>query len=99
MPATEVPVGARVLVAPGQRMPADGVVMSGASTADESMLTGEVWLLPWHDCPGISTWQGLRVFTIGRIKFRNATLKPLLTRLCRQRLWTRLLGMRCWAAH
>jgi magnesium-transporting ATPase (P-type) len=41
VPAAEVPVGARVLVAPGQRVPADGVVAAGASAADESMLTGE----------------------------------------------------------
>lgn len=37
----DVPLGARVLVAPGQRVPADGVVAAGASAADESMLTGE----------------------------------------------------------
>jgi P-type E1-E2 ATPase len=37
----DVPLGARVLVAPGQRVPADGVVVAGASAADESMLTGE----------------------------------------------------------
>lgn len=41
VPAAAVPVGARVLVAPGQRVPADGVVAAGASAADESMLTGE----------------------------------------------------------
>jgi Cu2+-exporting ATPase len=42
----EVPVGALrmgdiVLVRPGARIPADGVVRDGASTVDESMLTGE----------------------------------------------------------
>ena len=41
MPAAEAPSGARVLGAPGQRGPADGVVAAGASAADESMLTGE----------------------------------------------------------
>ena len=41
MSAAALPVGARVLVAPGQRVPADGIVTAGASAADESMLTGE----------------------------------------------------------
>ena len=33
--------GQTVCVAPGQRFPADGVVVEGASSADESLLTGE----------------------------------------------------------
>jgi Cu2+-exporting ATPase len=33
--------GDRVMVPPGERVPADGVVESGASSADESLLTGE----------------------------------------------------------
>jgi len=45
-PAERVPVarlrpGDRVLVAPGAAVPADGVVIDGASAADESLLTGE----------------------------------------------------------
>ena len=33
--------GDRITVAPGERVPADGVVEEGASSADESLLTGE----------------------------------------------------------
>jgi Cu2+-exporting ATPase len=37
----EVVVGEEVLLAPGERVPADGIVVSGCSSADESLLTGE----------------------------------------------------------
>ena len=36
-----VPVDARLRVRPGERIPVDGVVVEGASSVDESMLTGE----------------------------------------------------------
>ncbi len=37
----ELRAGDRVLVAPGDTIPADGIVESGAGSADESLLTGE----------------------------------------------------------
>src|SRR5688572_9467222 len=37
----EPAVGETVRIAPGERVPADGVVVEGASSADESLLTGE----------------------------------------------------------
>lgn len=39
--AHELRPGDRVLVAPGETFPADGIVESGQSSADESLLTGE----------------------------------------------------------
>jgi Cu+-exporting ATPase len=37
----ELEVGDRVLIRPGERVPADGVVFAGKSTVDESMISGE----------------------------------------------------------
>lgn len=39
--AAELVVGDRILIKPGERIPADSVVLDGLSTVDESMLTGE----------------------------------------------------------
>ncbi|HZQ76051.1 MAG TPA: heavy metal translocating P-type ATPase [Acidimicrobiia bacterium] len=41
IPAEQVHVGDVVRVRPGETIPVDGVVVAGASAADESMLTGE----------------------------------------------------------
>jgi Cu2+-exporting ATPase len=41
VPVHELEVGDRVLVKPGERVPVDGDVLEGASSVDESMLTGE----------------------------------------------------------
>ncbi len=41
LPASEVQVGARVLIRSGGQVPVDGTVLEGQSTVDESMLTGE----------------------------------------------------------
>jgi len=41
VPIDEIIPGDRLVVRPGERIPTDGVVESGASTVDESMLTGE----------------------------------------------------------
>ena len=41
IPIAAVIVGDRVIVRPGEKIPVDGVVVSGASSVDESMLTGE----------------------------------------------------------
>ncbi len=41
VPASKVKVGELVVVRPGERFPTDGIVTSGTTSADESMLTGE----------------------------------------------------------
>jgi Cu2+-exporting ATPase len=41
VPVSELRVGDIVLVRPGTRVPADGVVVEGAADVDESMITGE----------------------------------------------------------
>lgn len=41
IPVEEVRVGDLVLVRPGEKIPVDGVIREGASTIDESMVTGE----------------------------------------------------------
>lgn len=41
VPASKVTVGDLVIVKPGERFPVDGIVISGETSANESMLTGE----------------------------------------------------------
>lgn len=41
IPVEEVQVGELLVIRPGERVPVDGIVIEGASSVDESMITGE----------------------------------------------------------
>ncbi|MFO6420477.1 heavy metal translocating P-type ATPase [Hylemonella sp. W303a] len=67
IPVGELLIGDRVAVRPGERVPADGVLLDGETQVDESMLTGEP--LPVSKCPG-ATLTGGSVNGEGRIVVR-----------------------------
>jgi P-type Cu2+ transporter len=50
VPISELRVGDIVLVRPGARVPADGIVVEGAADVDESMITGESKPVPKQSC-------------------------------------------------
>jgi P-type Cu+ transporter len=67
VPTAEVVVGDLIRIRPGERLPVDGTVVEGASTVDESMLTGES--LPVEKAPG-ATVSGGTVNGTGSFVFR-----------------------------
>ena len=69
VPTADVVVGDLVLVRPGAKIPVDGVVESGESDVDESMVTGES--LPVHKQPG-SAVIGATINTDGTLRVRAA---------------------------
>ena len=56
VPLADVRVGARLRVKPGDAIPVDGVVRSGRSAVDESMVTGEA--IPVEKTPGDAVLTG-----------------------------------------
>lgn len=67
MDADDIPLGATVLVRPGESVPVDGVVLEGASSVDESALTGES--MPVEKGPG-DTVSAATVNRTGSFTFR-----------------------------
>ncbi len=68
IPIQTIRVGDLILVRPGESVPVDGVVEEGASSVDESMLTGEP--LPKDKKPGDEVTGGT-INKEGRLKFRS----------------------------
>lgn len=71
IPVEALALGDLVLIRPGERIPADGVVQEGSSSVDESMLTGES--LPVEKSPG-STVIGATVNRSGSFQFEVRAL-------------------------
>ena len=56
VPPEQVPLGARIQIRPGERIPLDGTVITGESAVDESLVTGES--LPRDKAPGAAVFAG-----------------------------------------
>ena len=71
LPIDDIVTGDRIIVRPGEKVPVDGVVETGASSVDESMLTGEsapVPKRPGDDVYGATVnGRGSLVFTATRV--------------------------------
>ncbi|MCE5238568.1 heavy metal translocating P-type ATPase [bacterium] len=67
LPIEQIVVGDLILIRPGEKLPVDGVVESGDSTVDESMLTGES--LPVDKHPGDEVIGGT-INQSGSLRFR-----------------------------
>ncbi|MCC6437216.1 MAG: cadmium-translocating P-type ATPase [Acidimicrobiales bacterium] len=64
VPVEQLLVGDVVVVRPGEKLPADGIVREGSSAVDQSLLTGES--LPVEVAPGVAV-VGATVNTAGRL--------------------------------
>ncbi len=80
IPIDEVEPGDILLVRPGEKVPVDGTVLSGASAVDESMLTGES--IPVDKGPG-SPLTGGTINKNGALRFRAEKVgaDPALSRI------------------
>ncbi|GBD09451.1 Zinc-transporting ATPase [Candidatus Thermoflexus japonica] len=80
IPIEAIEVGDHLLVRPGERIPADGVVVAGSSTADESLLTGES--MPVPKGPGDPVFEGtLNGYGALEIRVTQPTSDTMLARI------------------
>ena len=83
VPLSEVRVGDSLRVRPGEKVPVDGVLLSGASAVDESMITGES--IPAHKQAGDAvvgaTLNGTGSFVMRAEKIGADTLLARIVRL------------------
>ncbi len=91
VPLDQVKVGDRLRVRPGERVPVDGVVIEGASSVDESMLTGEP--IPVEKTPGSrvtgGTINGTGSFLIRAQRVGSETLLAQIVRMVSEAQRTR----------
>ncbi|PIU19827.1 MAG: ATPase P, partial [Elusimicrobia bacterium CG08_land_8_20_14_0_20_59_10] len=82
VPVTEIIPGDKILLRPGEQVPADGRVTNGASLVDESLLTGEA--VPREKAEGSSLYAGT-VNKTGWLEFRAEGVgeETALMRICR----------------
>jgi Cu+-exporting ATPase len=85
VPLSELLPGDELLVRPGQRIPVDGLVVSGESAVDESMLTGEP--LPVSRGPGTTvtggTLNGRGALRVRALRVGRDTVLSRIVRLVR----------------
>ena len=80
IPSAELTAGDVVLVKPGEKLPADGEIISGDGSVNESMLTGEE--LPVSKHPGMSVYGGtLNVDGALQVKITVAGKESVLGRI------------------
>jgi Cu+-exporting ATPase len=76
VPTSAVQVDDLLRIRPGERLPVDGAVVEGASTVDESMLTGES--MPVDKAPGAPVFAGT-VNVMGSFVFRATRVSTATT--------------------
>ena len=67
IPISQVQIGEIILVRPGEKIPVDGSIISGSSTVDEAMITGES--IPVNKQPGDEVI-GATINKMGSFKFK-----------------------------
>ena len=83
MPVNDVVVGDVIVVRPGEKIPVDGMVLSGSSAVDESMVTGEP--IPVEKTEGATV--------IGATINRTGTFRFEATRVGRETMLAQIIGM------